>query len=152
MTNHRPPHDRLVLVDTDLPGPTIDAAPLVVVQSSTIPTIPTISAVVEEAVAPSSSSPHFSLSFTAGRPWDRLAIGGDLDSFTAPLLADALAVLPFSGWVELDLGEVRFLSLHGLTVLQHAQRQASHRGGRLSVVAASAAARRVLDLVPPSAS
>jgi anti-anti-sigma factor len=148
MTNHRPPHDRLVLVDTDLPGPTIGAAPLVV-QS---PTIPTISAVVEEAVAPSSSSPHFSLSFTAGRPWDRLAIGGDLDSFTAPLLADALAVLPFSGWVELDLGEVRFLSLHGLTVLQHAQRQASHRGGRLSVVAASAAARRVLDLVPPSAS
>jgi anti-sigma B factor antagonist len=75
---------------------------------------------------------------------------GEVDSATAPLLADALAeaidVPTPPPVVVADLREVTFLGSNGLTVLVTCHENCQRRGIRLAIAAGSPAVRRVMEL------
>jgi anti-anti-sigma factor len=77
-----------------------------------------------------------------------LALDGDLDPFTAPLLSAELDGSLGDGiqTLELDLAGVRFLDSSGLRVLVVAQNELAPRGGRVVLVGATSTTRRVLEL------
>lgn len=69
---------------------------------------------------------------------------GEVDASTAPRLAAAIhAAGPV---VRLDLSAIDFLDSSGIGVLVEAHQQLDEDGGSLTIVAASAMVRRVLDL------
>ncbi len=73
---------------------------------------------------------------------------GDLDTQTAPHLAEELDELLVSGCVhvELDLSEVPFLAAAGLAVLARADHRFREASGRLLLVRPSVASLRVFSL------
>lgn len=78
-----------------------------------------------------------------------LTVGGEVDTSTAPALANALAELladPDDRTLVLDLNSIAFLASSGLAVLVKAVRQAAKRGLRLRMVRPSLAVRRPLSV------
>ena len=77
-----------------------------------------------------------------GRP--RCSIRGEIDMATAPTVGKALASFIEIGEtaIDLDLSEVDFLDSRGITELVIAHRH----GLRISIVAASPAVKRTLDI------
>ncbi len=79
----------------------------------------------------------------------RLAVAGELDLATAPLLAEWLAEIdgPATGVVLVDLSRVTFIDGSGLRALAGAWEGRGADGGlKLEIVAASPLVRRVFEL------
>lgn len=104
------------------------------------------------------STPHRaagSLSDTAGlmvdvdasKPHKRLRLHGELDLATAPLLDSMLDHhAADSETLELDLSDLRFCDLVGLTTLERAQQRLRYRGCRLTVHGVHGQVRRLLTI------
>ncbi|WP_193783434.1 STAS domain-containing protein [Streptomyces sp. E5N91] len=74
-----------------------------------------------------------------------LRVSGELDIATAPCLETVLA--PLTGRAcELDLAHVTFIDSTGINLLTRHHRHTTAVGGRLRLVAASQAVRRILDI------
>jgi anti-anti-sigma factor len=91
--------------------------------------------------------PEFSVSVGRSGATVRLAVAGELDLATAPLLADHLAAVGAPGAdVVLDLAGLTFLDSSGVTLLLGAARRAARDGWALRVAGLPEHARRVLEL------
>lgn len=78
----------------------------------------------------------------------RVAVSGELDLATAPILAAALRLHTSSSErVELDLGGVSFMDSSGIELLIDAHRAAERRMRALHIAAASPEVSRALGLV-----
>jgi len=93
--------------------------------------------------------PEFSV--TVGRSGDTvtLAVAGELDLASAPLLAahlDALGTGDCRGAVTLDIGGVAFLDSSGVALLVRVSRRAEDEGWPLRIVGTRPQARRVLEI------
>jgi anti-sigma B factor antagonist len=77
-----------------------------------------------------------------------VAVKGDLDLSTAPLLDRALreAVDPAPARVDLDMRELSFLDASGVSVILRAWHLAEDRGTRLRLVGPGPFVRRVLEI------
>lgn len=77
-----------------------------------------------------------------------VALTGELDPHTVPMLADELdnAVAAGSTSVALDLGGLTFIDSSGLRVVIATHRQLDESGGRLVLRAPSDTVRRLLEL------
>jgi len=71
---------------------------------------------------------------------------GDVDAHTAPQLWPALDAMPTDGAVAVDLSGVNFIDSSGLRVLVRAHRRQGEGGGSLTLLAASPAVARLLDI------
>ncbi|MFI0242262.1 STAS domain-containing protein [Streptomyces sp. NPDC016845] len=74
-----------------------------------------------------------------------LHLRGELDIATAPRLEPVLIPLT-AQTCELDLGHVTFIDSTGINLLTRHHRQAAAAGGRLRLIAATRAVRRVLEI------
>ena len=85
---------------------------------------------------------------TAGDATTTLALTGELDPATAPVLADAIASLETAGVddVVIDLAGVTFLDSSGVRVLVSAREQLRASGATLTLRAPSPNIRRVLEI------
>ena len=85
----------------------------------------------------------------SGERYCRIAVSGELDLHTAPLLRQALddAVGRGRDEVLIDAAGVRFLDSSALMVLLAARDAVVAGGGRLHVAEASTSVRRVLEMV-----
>ena len=75
---------------------------------------------------------------------DGLAVRGEIDADTAPLLRTALAAR--SGDLVIDMAETDFIDSSGLRVLIEFHQVAEERGDRMTIVDPSTAVQRVLEL------
>jgi anti-sigma B factor antagonist len=77
-----------------------------------------------------------------------IALSGELDMATAPILSDSLA--PFEGngvsTIILDLHDLTFLDSSGLLAFLEARRRAMSNGHRVLLSGASPSARRLFEL------
>jgi len=77
-----------------------------------------------------------------------IALSGELDMATAPILTDNLA--PFEGngvsTIVLDLQDLTFIDSSGLLAFLEARRRAMSNGHRLVMSGASSAAQRLFEL------
>jgi len=79
-----------------------------------------------------------------------ITLSGRLDSMTAPGLDKALDQLlanPSLERVVFDLGELEYLSSAGIRCFIRARKAIEPRGGKVAVVNAQPAVRKVLDIV-----
>lgn len=78
----------------------------------------------------------------------RLLLHGELDMWTAPLLAEPLTVLERDGAdeVTLELQDLTFMDIAGLHAFMDAQHRAEMNGYRLHIVGAPPFARRLFQL------
>ncbi|MBC6445698.1 STAS domain-containing protein [Actinokineospora xionganensis] len=74
-----------------------------------------------------------------------LTARGEIDLYTAPILRQAMAQAEEARMV-LDLAAIEFCGVAGARVLQEGADRARAQGGRLSLVAAGVAVRRLLRL------
>jgi anti-anti-sigma factor len=74
-----------------------------------------------------------------------LVVIGEIDLATAPTLEAALATLPETGDVIVDLDQVSFLGVVGMRLLLHCARAFRARGQRFSVCALRPLHRRLLS-------
>jgi anti-anti-sigma factor len=76
-------------------------------------------------------------------------VGGEVDVSVSDPLQDLLLRImrTHSPFLLLDLSGVSFMDCAGVRVLLLSQRRAELRGGSLRLIAASAAVRRIIDLV-----
>jgi anti-anti-sigma factor len=93
-------------------------------------------------------APEFTVTVGRHRDVVRLAVAGDLDLATAPVLAGHLDDVGRAGGpaVVLDLGCLTFLDSSGVVLLIGAARRAEQEGWTLSIVATPPQARHVLEL------
>jgi anti-anti-sigma factor len=79
------------------------------------------------------------------RPWaTRVSIGGELDLAAVTACAEVLRrAIAYGRRVEVDLERVEFIDGCGLSMLMDAERRAPRR---LTIVAASACVRRLIDI------
>ena len=76
-----------------------------------------------------------------------LALSGELDAHTAPLLADRLAELPDGDAdVVLDIARVEFMDSSGLRVVIDAHQRALDAGRRLVLRHPTSAVQRLLEI------
>jgi anti-sigma B factor antagonist len=77
-----------------------------------------------------------------------IALAGELDPHTAPLLERAVAQLLAEGSTDLvlDLSRLAFVDSSGLRVLISAQRQLADQGGTLTLHTPSETVRRLLEI------
>ncbi|MDP9386889.1 MAG: STAS domain-containing protein [Actinomycetota bacterium] len=78
-----------------------------------------------------------------------MAVDGELDACTAPILAERLADLIDAQGnlnVVLDLSATTFIDSSGLTALVTAHKALRSRGGRFAVAAPTAPVRRLLEI------
>jgi anti-sigma B factor antagonist len=89
----------------------------------------------------------FDLTVTRAADEAAIAVEGELDLNTAPQLREQIVALVNEGatQVALDLSRVEFIDSSGLSVLIAGLKRLRERGGDLSLRAASAQARRVLE-------
>jgi anti-anti-sigma factor len=85
----------------------------------------------------------FSVEVTEGRP-DVVALAGELDLATVPILADCLAEL--SGDVVLDCTALDFIDSSGLSVIADAHRRRVRSGHRLTIRGLPPAALQTFEL------
>jgi anti-sigma B factor antagonist len=92
--------------------------------------------------------PLLSVSTMPDREVVRVVAAGEVDISTAQILADQLAELLESGWLDViaDLREVSFLDTSGLHVLLDAHESAIQRGAALSVAVEPGPVRRLLEI------
>lgn len=106
---------------------------------------------VDLSISPALATAARPLAFRHQRPRPDLAVlavSGEVDLMTAPMLADELA----GQWppvLVLDLSGVGFFSLSGLAVLLAAADQARGSGRLLALAACSSPVRRVLSSLGP---
>jgi len=74
-----------------------------------------------------------------------LAIAGELDAHTAPLLSEAIASIE-DGDVRLDMAAVTFVDSSGLRVLIEAHRSAEADGRMVEICRPSQSLRRLLEI------
>jgi anti-sigma B factor antagonist len=103
--------------------------------------------------APQANIPGFSIETTenpanVAAPDTVVAVAGELDLETAPLLRQRLHDLIESGHVALtvDLAQLSFLDSTGISVLVEALKLAGRRDGRLVLRAPAPSIRRVLEI------
>ncbi|MDX6425528.1 MAG: anti-sigma factor antagonist [Gaiellaceae bacterium] len=82
-------------------------------------------------------------------PANLIALGGDLDSSTAPLVADALrrATLGREGPIIVDLCKVSFIDSAGISTLLNGLQRLTREHRRMVVVCPPGELRRVFDLL-----
>jgi anti-anti-sigma factor len=93
--------------------------------------------------------PEFSVTVGRCRDTVTLAVAGELDLASAPLLADHLDAIDPGGGLDavvLDLHALTFLDSSGVALLVGAMRRAEHEGWRLRITGTPPEPRRVLDL------
>jgi len=93
--------------------------------------------------------PEFSVTVGRCRDTMTLAVAGELDVASAPMLADRLAAVDAAGGVRhvvLDLRALTFLDSCGVALLLGAARRAERDGRRLTIVGTQPHPRRVLEL------
>ena len=88
------------------------------------------------------------------RPCDRgtvVWVGGEVDANAAVPLQDLLlrVMRAHSPWLMLDLSGISFMDCAGVRALLLTRQRAELRNGSMSLIAASAAVRRILDLAMP---
>ncbi|HSO96862.1 MAG TPA: STAS domain-containing protein [Acidimicrobiia bacterium] len=78
-----------------------------------------------------------------------LAVHGDVDLATAPLLQEALAHATASGRhpVVLDLADLRFMDAHGIGVIVRARQLLREQQGDLSIRSAAPLVRKMFSIV-----
>jgi len=93
-------------------------------------------------------SPHWSMRTVIGDDAVSVVLAGGIDGVAAvELIGELLAIIDgYSAPVVLDLGQVLYLDSHGLRALLVAGRQAAVVGSSLTIIRASPAARRVLEI------
>jgi anti-sigma B factor antagonist len=74
-----------------------------------------------------------------------LAVAGEIDGHTSPLLAEALTAVA-AEQVLLDMAGVEFVDSSGLRVLIEAHQQAEHAGGSVTLTHPSAIVTRLLEI------
>jgi anti-sigma B factor antagonist len=80
-------------------------------------------------------------------PHRRVRLHGELDLATAPLLASALDEHAAGcTQLDLDLSDLRFCDLVGLSTLEQAQQRLGQRGCRMRVDGVNGQVRRLLDI------
>ncbi|MEM9466073.1 MAG: anti-sigma factor antagonist [Actinomycetota bacterium] len=77
---------------------------------------------------------------------DRLRISGEIDTHTAPALADRLADVPAGTNLGIDLTDTTFISSAGLATLLAAAERLEAAGGSLRLTAASETVARLVEL------
>lgn len=77
---------------------------------------------------------------------DLLRFSGEIDTHTAPTLADRLAAVPGTTALGIDLAGVSFISSAGLAALLAAAERLDVAGGGLRLVAASETVVRLIEL------
>lgn len=94
------------------------------------------------------SEPAFTAQIESRNGVARVALRGELDTATAPLLEESLAPLESNGFtsIMLDLRDLKFLGSSGLRVLLAASERAETNGHRLLLVGATPGARRLFEL------
>lgn len=94
------------------------------------------------------SEPAFTAQIESRNGVARVALRGELDTATAPLLEESLAPLESNGFtsIMLDLRDLKFLDSSGLRVLLAASERAETNGHRLLLVGATPGARRLFEL------
>ncbi|MGD9995353.1 MAG: STAS domain-containing protein [Ilumatobacteraceae bacterium] len=76
-----------------------------------------------------------------------LALAGELDAHTAPLLAEQLAELPSGeGRLVLDIAKVEFMDSSGLRVIIDVHQRAGEAGRTLVLRHPTAAVQRLLEI------
>lgn len=83
---------------------------------------------------------------TVGADPRHLGLSGDLDSFTAPDLDQALLTLGPTADVVVELAEVSFIDSSGLRVLIAAHTALAEQGNRLVLKAPSRAVSRLFEI------
>ena len=76
---------------------------------------------------------------------DRVVVVGELDTHTAPQLAEFLARVDAQSAVKLDLAATTFISSAGLSAILSAQRRQVEAGGSLIVDAVDANVARTIE-------
>lgn len=74
-----------------------------------------------------------------------LSVSGEIDAHTAPRVADAIAASELSD-LSIDMSGVEFVDSSGLRVLVEAHQRLESGGGRLRLVGASPAVKRLLEI------
>ena len=85
----------------------------------------------------------FSVEVTEGRP-HVIALAGELDLATAPILADRLEELP--GDVVLDCAALDFIDSSGLSLIADAHRRRARSGHRLTIRGLTPSAFQTFEL------
>jgi anti-anti-sigma factor len=85
----------------------------------------------------------FSVEVTEGRP-HVIALAGELDLATAPILADRLEELP--GDVVLDCAALDFIDSSGLSLIADAHRRRARSGHRLTIRGLTTSAFQTFEL------
>lgn len=94
------------------------------------------------------SAPQFEARTEARNGVARIAMAGELDLATAPILTEELAVVEQdgAGVIMLDLRDVSFVDSSGLHVFLQAHQRASSNGHRLILIGASPSIRRLFAM------
>ncbi len=93
------------------------------------------------------SDPPLTITVTTLSQASRLTVAGELDLDTASILDEALEDALRDGDVDVDLSGVSFMDSSGIRTLLSAHDRCSDQGHRLTVVAASSQAARLIDIV-----
>jgi anti-anti-sigma factor len=88
------------------------------------------------------------LAFDIAAPSVTVVVSGDVDTLTAPALAGVLHVLLDDGrrQIVIDLARCGFVDARGVAVFAEVAQRAADLGGTVTIRAASATSRRVLDI------
>lgn len=80
------------------------------------------------------------------RSGNTVALSGEIDTHTAPVLEQRLTTIEAGGTVVLDLADVSFISSAGLTAMLTTQSRLRDSGGSLTVQNPTAAVERMIAL------
>lgn len=94
------------------------------------------------------SAAPFTARVESGKGVARIALSGDLDLATVPVLEDHLAQVEADEVAEitLDLGELTFIDTMGIHAFLAARERAKTKGRRLILVGVGPPTRRLLEL------
>lgn len=103
----------------------------------------------DDAVHLSVDAPGLVILSTVGALSSRVVLCGDLDAASAPALDVVVDRSLVAGppRLEMDLAELRFLGVAGITSFQRAHRACVARGGRVVLERAGSRVRKILRIV-----
>jgi anti-sigma B factor antagonist len=95
-----------------------------------------------------SASPSLRTAVQASAGELRMSLAGELDIATVPQLSDLVDAVGCDGhrWIVLDLTDLTFCDVRGLTALLGAHRSVTSAGGHLTIVGASPLIGRMFAL------